>query len=212
MGAILMAPLSRTFWRAAFFWTLLATANGVLANDIDMGRAALIKSVYLKNIAVHTTWPPQKVGDDQRPIVIGVLGGDPNGVIAPMQVKISEPAGLKAQGRQLQLVKLDAPSIDSDGLAAVLEGCHLLFLSEDGEGHWARIKPLVETMPIVTVSEYKSFASQGGMIEYIIDRRAGKVRMIINIGAVKRAGLVLSARLLGLKEAVILINEGEDAE
>lgn len=207
-----MAPLSKTLWRAAFFWTLLVTANGALAESIDLAKAALIKSVYLKNIAVHTTWPAQKVGDDQRPIVIGVLGGDPNSVIAPMQLKINEPAGLQAQGRQLQILNLDAPSSDPDGLVAVLQGCDLLFLSEDGEGHWALIKPLIETMPVVTVSEYKSFARQGGMIEYIIDRRAGKVRMIVNLGAVKRAGLVLSARLLGLKEAVILINDGEDAE
>ena len=206
MVAFLMAPLSKTLCRAAFFWILLVTANGVLAATIDLDKAALIKSVYLKNIAVHTTWPAQ------RPIVIGVLGDDPNSVIAPMQVKINEPAGLQAQGRQLQIINLDSPSSDPDGLVAVLEECHLLFLSEDGEGHWALIKPLIETMPIVTVSEYKSFARQGGMIEYIIDRRAGKVRMIVNLGAVKRAGLVLSARLLGLKEAVILMRDGEDAE
>lgn len=212
MVAILMALLSRTLCRGTLVCVLLTVANGAFAAAIDMEKAALIKSVYLKNIAGHTTWPTDKVSDDQRPIVIGVLGGDPNGVISPMRERIEEDPRFLVEGRQLQLINLDASSIDPDGLAAVLEGCHLLFLSEDGEGYWALIKPLIETMPIVTVSEYESFARQGGMIEYIIDRRAGKVRMIVNMVAVKRAGLVLSARLLGLKEAVILINDGEDAE
>ncbi len=212
MGANLMALLSRTLCRGTLVCVFLAAANGVFAATIDMERAALLKSAYLKNIAGHTTWPTYKVSDDQQPIVIGVLGGDPNGVIAPMRERIKNDAGFLVEGRELQLINLDAPSSDPDGLAAVLEGCHLLFLSEDGEGYWAQIKPLIETMPIVTVSEYKSFARQGGMIEYIIDRRAGKVRMIVNMVAVKRSGLVLSARLLGLKEAVILMNDGEDAE
>ena len=209
IGAILMALPSETIWHVNLLCALLFAASSALADTIDMDKAALVKSAYLKNIASHTTWPPQKVGDKQQPIVIGVLGADPNGVILPMRERLDD---LLAQGRRLQLIELDAPSSDPDGLVAELRGCHLLFLSEDGAGYWARIKPLIDTMPIVTISEFKSFAKQGGMIEYFIDSRAGRVRMIVNTVAVKQAGLVLSARFLGLKRAVVILSDGEDAE
>jgi hypothetical protein len=212
MGALLMALVSRVIWRGTLVCILLVAAHSALADAIDMDKAALVKSAYLKNIAAHTTWPPQKMGDEQRPIVIGVIGEDPNGVISPMRERIETEEGLQAQGRRLQLIELDAPSSDPNGLLAELRGCHLLFLSEDGAEQWALIKPLIDTMPIVTIGEFTSFADQGGMIEYVIDGRAGKVRMIVNTVAVKRAGLVLSARLLGLKRAVIILGEEEDAE
>ena len=62
-------------------------------------------------------------------------------------------------------------------------------------------------MPIVTVSEFEDFASKGGVIEYFIDVNEGKVRMIVNMDAMKRAGVVLSSRILRLKSVIILREE-----
>ena len=88
-----------------------------------------------------------------------------------------------------------------------LKQCNLLFLSEDGDRYWQQVQDVIGTRAIVTVGEVSGFATRRGMIEFVIDREAGRVRMRINIDAVKRADLNLSARLLGLKEGVIIIRE-----
>lgn len=201
-------------WLVGLCWTFLLAANGTFAAAIDEVKAAQVKAAWLKNIAALTTWPQdkailEKTDERDSPIVIGVLGSDPNGVISFLRSRINTPKGLLAQGRPLQLleVKLPVGDLERDSIVSLLAACDLLFLSADGESDWTQIKPLIELMPIVTVSEFEDFARQGGVIEYFIDVDKGRVFMIVNIDAMKRAGVVLSARLLSLTNVIILRDE-----
>lgn len=175
--------------------------------EIGAARAAAIKAAYLRYIAEYTSWP--EAADAGQPIVIGLLGSDPNGVAALIRSKAEGPEGLQAQGRPLKLINLELPTASGENTVAMtrLSQCDLVFLSEDGEAHWQQIRGVIGNRSIVTVAEVSGFAADRGMIEFVIDRDAGRVRMRINIDAVKRADLVLSARLLGLKEGVIIVRD-----
>lgn len=168
-------------------------------------------AAYLRHIAALTTWPGEAAPD--RPIVIGVVGEDPHQVMRPIRARIGE-AGLVAQGRPIQVVDLHLDRVfadaDVEGLRTRLQDCDLLFLSIDAEATWARIEPLIGAMPVVTVSEMTGFARRGGMVEYFIDLDSGKVRMIVNLETMKRAGVLLSARLLALESVIVLRPDGED--
>ena len=203
-------------WLAGLCWTIMPAADGAFAAAIDEAKAAEVKAAWLKNIAALTTWPEDEANLDKSverdsPIVIGVVGRDPNGVISFLRSRIETPKGLLAQGRPLQLldVKLPDGDLERDSIISSLAACDLLFLSEDGESDWIQIKPLIGVMPIVTVSEFNNFARQGGVIEYFINVDEGRVFMIVNMDAMKRAGLVLSARLLSLTNVIILREEAK---
>jgi YfiR/HmsC-like len=184
-------------------------AVSALAATVDRTKAAEVKAAYLKHIAALTTWPEGKLGAADRPIVIGVLGPDPNGVMAPIRARIQSRDGLQAQGRRLELLDMDSTGElpDAVAMATALEACDVLFLSADAEREWARVQPLLGRRPIVTVGEIDSFARRGGMIEYLLDVDDGKVHLIVNLDAIQRAGIVLSARLLALQNVVVLRGE-----
>jgi hypothetical protein len=201
--------------RSATKWVLLSLMGLVLghgshAAELSAERAAAVKAAYLRYIAEYTTWP--EVGDSTEPIVVGLLGSDPNGVATLIRAKIEGPDGLRAQGRPIELVELGLPRADGGDAIAVtqLGRCDLLFLSEDGEVHWQEAQRLIGDRAIMTVSEISGFTTRRGMIEFVIDADAGRVRMRINIDAVRRADLSLSARLLGLKEGVTIVRESGD--
>ncbi|MEQ8859022.1 MAG: YfiR family protein [Pseudomonadales bacterium] len=192
--------------------TLLGGAGVAAASAVDDEKAAGVMAAYLRHIAALTTWPVSPAGADlsRQPIVIGVLGDDPNGVIAPIRSRIASSQSLLAQGRPIELSDLDLSGLRGGQLAALLEPCALLFLSADSDAMWAMVRPVIATMPIVTVSEMAGFARRGGMVEYLVDLASGKVRLIVNVRAMRQAGVVLSARLLAL-ESVTVLGGREDA-
>ena len=187
---------------------LLAALDASTAT-IDVAKVSEVKAAYVRNIAAMTTWPEEKLGDPGRPMVVGVLGADPNGVVRSMRMRMGTGAGLLAQGRRLDLLAMDTLiTADPEATIAALQRCDLLFLSEDGREQWQRIKSVVSEMPIVTLGEIEQFAELGGMIEYVIDLDAGRIRLIVNRDAVGRAGIVLSARLLRLKSVTVIRDTG----
>ncbi len=188
---------------------LLQVAFGHGAS-IDEQKAAAVMAAYLRHIAALTTWPNAAAGRASAggPILIGILGTDPNGVMAPIRSRIRSSEELLAQGRPIRLIDLRLPAGEED-LRRMLTPCGLLFLSEGSEQEWARISPVVASLPVVTVSEMAGFAERGGMIEYRVDLGSGKVRLIVNMNAMRAAGVILSARLLAL-DSVTVLDRGED--
>lgn len=186
-------------------WVSVGVAN---AAEIDKTMAAGVMAAYLRHIAALTSWPGDDVAVADQPLRIGVVGRDPNGVMTPIRARTGSGEGLLAQDRRIQL--LDLQGAGGDSVRAQLASCALLFLSEGAEADWQRLRPVVGALPIVTVSEMEGFADQGGMIEYFVERRSGKVRMKVNLPAVRAAGVTLSARFLALN-SVILVGEREEA-
>lgn len=182
---------------------------GAQAAEIDRAKAAAVMAAYLRHIAALTSWPESAAAGAREPLLIGAIGRDPNGVMDPFRQRMQSEEGLVAQGRPIQLVELN-PAADEEGATDQLVSCALVFLSEGTDEEWRHLRPLVGSLPIVTVSEMEGFADQGGMIEYFVDRQSGKVRMKINLQAMRAAGVSFSARLLVL-ESVIVMDAPEEA-
>ena len=201
-----MSALRKKIWLVVFTAFVSTGVGRACAAELT---PAEVKAAYLRYIAELTTWPGDPVAGVDQPILIGVIGDDPNGVMNPIRAHLENGEDLLAQKRPIRLVDLQVASDDGEdpeGLAS----CALIFLSEGSKEDWERIQPAVNALPIVTVSEIKGFAERGGMIEYFIDRRTGKVRLKINLRSTREAGITLSARILTLR-TVILLGEREGA-
>jgi len=168
--------ISLTLGIIAMLWTAPVCA---LADDT----AAKVKAAYLYNIAKFVEWPD---GAAEGSIVIGVVGEHPFGNQLPRL------ASQKISGRRLVVRRLE--------YGADLAGCHIVFL---GEGMAGSCRTAVEGLvdhPVLTVSEERNFASQGGVIELV--QQGGKVRMRINQEAATVRRIKLSRQLLSVAELV----------
>ena len=201
----------KAIWRSVLAAVLLLGSLQARTAELP---AADVMAAYLRYIAALSSWPAEAtLGDDtapdvDRPILIGVVGGDPNGVMVPIRTRVDSEEGLLAQNRPIRIVDLKFPAADGED-HDLLASCAVLYLSEDAGGEWQRIQTVVDSRPIITVSELEGFAEQGGMVEFFIDRRSSKVRMKINLPAVQEAGITISARILSL-DSVIVLGERED--
>ena len=96
--------------------------------------------------------------------------------------------------------------------AAVFEGCDLelhrgellALLGPTGCGKSTLLRCLAGLEPLssghLTVSDAENFARRGGMIRFVNENN--KVRLRINVGAAREAGLTISSKLLRPAEIV----------
>jgi hypothetical protein len=185
----------------------LGVASVTRAQDeADGDRGAAVKAAYLRHIAEFTSWP-EGTFDGGAPIVFGVVGDGASGVVGALEGRIRSK-GLTAQNRRVELRRLDA----GGALAPQLEGCHLLFVPGAQRSHWKQLRGLLADRSIVTVSDIEGFSRADGMIELVFDRTENSISMHIDLMAVQRARLRLSARLLGLKRGVKIVRAPDEGE
>ena len=79
-----------------------------------------------------------------------------------------------------------------------IKACHVLFISRSENDRVEQILQNLQGRNILTVSDIPDFAARGGMIELFMEKN--KIRMRINLSAVKAAGLNISSKLLRLAE------------
>ena len=77
--------VSRNTVRTVLLGVLLIGPSNPFAAEIDRNKAAGVMAAYLRHIAALTTWPSMDAAGPNQPIRIGVVGSDPNGVMAPMR-------------------------------------------------------------------------------------------------------------------------------
>jgi hypothetical protein len=143
-----------------------------------------VKAAFLYNFAVLTEWPTNTWAKPDEPVVIGVLGADPFG---PALEKIL--GGKQVLGRPVRLARFQR--------AADVGVCHVLFVSAAEAERWPATKDALAARPVLTVSDRERFCRQGGMVQ-LVQRADGSIGLVVNPGAVERAKLKLSSRLLAL--------------
>lgn len=155
-------------------------------------RSVELKSVYIFNFIRFTDWPANSPATNATGVRLNVLYDQK---LHDILQTISE----KPAARQLGLKLLSCKEIDC------LRASSALFIGEPDRGHFDQLLKLVEGAPVLTISDIPGFAEQGGMIE--IKYHNEKLTFIVNLQAVKRAGLYISAQLLQLGEIVGRDNE-----
>lgn len=179
-----MALLSpRLTARLLLALAVLSAAPAARAQDLETE----VRAVYLYNFARYFEWPPTAFPSADTPIRICVQASD--GFAAALERAV---AGETINGRRLDAVRLP-PSANR-------RGCHLLYLSATNGGRVAASLGPLKGQPLLTVGEDDRFLELGGMIRF--RRVENRVRFDINLGAVQRSGLQVSARLLGVAAEV----------
>lgn len=153
-----------------------------------------VKAVFLYNLVNFVTWPPEKNSDSNQPFVIGVLGRDTL-VSLLEQVVASETTG----GRGIHVRRLAS----LEALRA--RSCDLLFINSDQMHLWPKIRKMVRSRGVLTVSDVADFGRRGGMINLLTAGR--KIRIEINVEAARRNGFKISAKLLRLAQ---IVSDGKD--
>lgn len=139
-----------------------------------------IKAAYLYNFTKFITWPEK----DTVTFNICVVGNDPfRSLLNSLESKTA----------------LDKPiRIFRYGSIKEAKDCHIIYVDE------ASSRLNIENA--LLVSSRPQFAEQGGMIGFTL--KNGKVRLHINLKAIKKSGLTISAKLI---EVATLV-DGEEHE
>lgn len=144
-----------------------------------------VKAVFLFNLVQFVQWPSKAFPDPGSPLVIGLLGEDPFGGYLDETLR-----GEKVNNRPLVLQRYRRVS-DA-------RNCYMLFISRSENTSLEQIFGAVRGRSILTVGDSDDFIARGGMIRLVTERN--KIRIRINIEAVRAAGLTISSKLLRLAE------------
>jgi hypothetical protein len=143
-----------------------------------------IKASYVYNFTKFVVW-----ADDGLPdFNVCILGVDPFGD------SINSIEQRMAAGKAIRLQRY--PSFTKFFNDANKPHCHLIFVSP-AIGNPLYVKNVTNTL---VVGEKEGFASMGGMIGFI--SKHNTIKLQVNLDAVKRGGLKISAKLLEIAEMV----------
>jgi uncharacterized protein DUF4154 len=138
-----------------------------------------VKAVFLFNFVQFVSWPDQAFDGREAPIVIGILGEDPFGSVLDDVVK-----GELVRGRRLVVTRFRRV----EDVKA-----HVLFVSRSEADRYEQVLAPLRAQSTLTVGETAGFTERG-MIRFLTEQN--RVRLEVNVGAAKAAGLTISSNLL----------------
>jgi hypothetical protein len=145
-----------------------------------------VKAAFVYNFAKFVDWPPTVFAHAQAPINLCIVGIDPFGTaLETIKDKTVKDRQLVVQYKSRR---------------ENLGSCQSAFISASEREVLTQILASLHDTPILTVSDVDGFLESGGMINLITV--ANKIRFEVNLDAVRRAGLTISAQLLKLAAAV----------
>ena len=145
-----------------------------------------LKAAFIYNFTRFTEWPNTAFDDENPSFNICVYGEDPFGDA------FSSFLDKKAAGRSIVYRRI--PRGESSA------GCQILYISGSESAQQRQVLAQLAAAPVLTVSDMKDFASQGGMVGLV--RKDRKIGIQINLSSVHSAGLRVSAKLLSVAEVV----------
>ena len=164
----------------------LTTTETVRANSAAEEYA--LKAAFLFHFARFVEWPEGAFQNASSPVVYCTIGED------PFQGALDESLREKTiEARMVQVRHL------KDGSEA--QGCHVVFIGKTGKKRVTDELASLADSPVLTVGETDQFLRDNGMIAFCTEEN--KIRFSINLGAVERANLRISSRLLILAKTVI---------
>ena len=169
----------------ACLWLFVGAMPVALAQD-RAEEESLLKAAFIYNFAKFTRWPDDAGAGQGVPLTLCIAGEDD---VAEVLARLS---GRMVRGRPL--------GIRTIGNDQVPVACKMLYVAASEGKHQLDLIKSSRAQPILTISELPGFAPSGGDIELYRDKE--QVRFIINLGAVRRAGLEISPNLLKLAVAL----------
>lgn len=164
----------------------LAQANN--AQVVVAESECKVKYVYLYSFGLLTKWPEATFKSTNNNFVIGVLGDKPFGHILDAIAKRK-----KIENRRIVIRRFK--TMDD------YQPCHILYVTESISQKDAKSAAIeLNNEPVLIVGEIADFEFDGGVIAFRINN--GNVKFSLNVDAVKRRQLMVSARLSRLAQTV----------
>ena len=146
-----------------------------------------VKASYLYNFAKYVEWPTSAFSRENTPLTICIVGK------SPLNDVIESLAGKTIKNRRLVVRQFSR--------VEDLNECHILFINAAVKTPLAQIVTSMASRPILTVSDSKGFAAEGGIIEFV--PVGEKIRFAINNRVALQMHLKISSHLLRLAAPVI---------
>jgi hypothetical protein len=146
-----------------------------------------VKAVFLFNFARFVEWPAMTFASADAPFSLCVYGDDPFGADLDAVVH-----GETISGRPMVVRRLHNPGDVS--------GCQVVFIAGSAERELESVVASLDNHSTLTVSDIEGAARRGAMIRMMTVN--GRIRLRINIDAVRAAHLTVSSNLLRAAEIV----------
>lgn len=163
-------------WSKQLLLVIGLSSMACFAEGDIINREFQLKTVYLFHFAELAEWP------SSLPLTICLQGS------SPIRNYLPELEGQLIDGQPVH-IRLDQ-QLD-------LNGCRILFLSNI-DALTPGLKERAKTQHVLLVSDVEGFAEKGGMVQFAL--RDNRLKLVINLSAVKQAGLKFSSKLLRMSE------------
>jgi hypothetical protein len=175
---------------AAVVGALALVLGGILALPAAAQQAQSmeepkLKALFLFNFVKFTTWPAE-VLPAGAPLVLCTTDDE----IASRLEEVVAGRTVESHALVVKRVKLNAPA----------RGCAVLYAGRIDQRRAKDLFTALDRTSVLTVGDAEDFAIAGGMIGLFVD--GGKMRFAVNIGAVERTQVRLSAQLLTLAKII----------
>jgi hypothetical protein len=177
---------------------LVALPARLHAQEEVIDREFELKAAYLYNFGRYVEWPHKAATD--VPFVIGILGKDPFGT------QLDRIAAQRTiLGRKISILRFNS--------AKDTKPCQILFVASrpakasDEDTPAERLRAALEVLkdqPVLVVADTPGLARKGAAITFLVDLDENRIKLEINLEAVKRRGLKISSRLLALKDTGVV--------
>jgi len=145
-----------------------------------------VKAAFIYNFAKFVEWPADAAAARGGNFSVCIIGQDPFGAA------FASVEGRLVSGRPLRVrrdVRLD------DAL-----GCQIAFIAESEERRYQALLKILETAPILTISDIEGFAEAGGAVGlFVLDKR---LKFDANFATLQRTNLKASSQVLRLARTV----------
>ena len=155
-----------------------------------------VKAVFLFNFARFVEWPAMTFVSANAPFALCVYGDDPFGADLDAVVR-----GESVGGRPIEVRRLREPRDVAQ--------CQIVFIAGGADRELESLVGALDRSATLTVSDAEGTAQRGTMIRMMTVN--GKIRLRINIDAVRAAHLTVSSNLLRAAEVVGSAGPGEGA-
>ena len=171
----------------AALWVAAGMAFGTVSCVAAESSVQSLKLAFVYNFAKFTTWPTETFSSPASPIQLCVTrsGEDYSTALAALDGKTVQNRSVRTR------------------LASRLEdlaGCHVVFIPESDARDATEYLRAARTGKALTVGDADAFIAQDGMIALV--NAGNRIQFDVNLDAVQRAGLRVSAQMLKLARTV----------
>ncbi len=153
-----------------------------------------IKAALIYKLTRFVEWPEIEDIQQNNPFNICILGRD------DFDASIDALKNLKVNSRLINILRIKQSR-------NVRDTCQLVFISESKQAFMKEILDALVQYPVLTISDTEGFAEKGGMIQLTHGEK--RMGFMINLKRAHKAGLKISAPLLGLATIVDTSVAGE---